>query len=113
MVELTRSGSHGRFATADLEQLPEDDARDVRQRLMALADDDVHDFVAIPVPRGPAGAWVVFPVGVWRCVAEWDPGRPQFWQLGAGRGRLVVHRVVAAAALDAAFEETARDSDPD
>ncbi|HEX8208412.1 MAG TPA: hypothetical protein VF587_20285 [Solirubrobacteraceae bacterium] len=109
-VDVTTNGPEKRYATADLGALEKDVARDLRKRLARLTDDDVHHFVDVPMPPGPEGRWVVLAYGGWRYVGQWNPGTPELWRLGAGRGRLLVHRIVASSWLEAALEDAARDA---
>jgi hypothetical protein len=64
---------------------------EILTELKRMSDDDIHSFERLPWPPGRRGTWIFTPGrGRWRYVAEWDPGMPNLWALGYGKGTLTV-----------------------
>ena len=82
------------LAYADLEALRPERQEEILAELQSLRDEAVFSFGAISWRRGPSGVWKLVPgKGDFRYIAEWDPGMPDLWYMGLGRGRLTVARI--------------------
>jgi hypothetical protein len=75
------------------------------RRLNGLGDEDMHDWVRVPVPRGLKGSWVLVRVGGRTAMSQFAKGMPRQWPRGLGRGCLTVVRVIESNAVDDVLRE--------
>jgi hypothetical protein len=85
-----------------LSELNRDLAKDraaIVKGLDRLTNEFVHTARKLPWRGNAEGSWIVFPLGGNIALCQWQPGQPELWHLGVGRGMLKVVRILGPAEL--------------